>query len=363
MGVFYDLITSFKPEPMIRNYKVILEAEKRAQLHKSLKEYALRDKLGEGGFGTVYRADTYVKDKVTSYALKVMPWSRVTKPEHSSQFMTEIDTLKALSETGSMFFPQIHEAFGDNHNLYLVTNYLEGGSLRDEIKRGPMTSDRARFVSAQLIVALTQLRAASVIHRDIKPDNIMLDTLGNITLIDFGMCAKFNRGADSDTVLASGRVGDVDEVVDMVHIRCGTLHYAAYEIINNMPYSYEVDIWSFGAVLYEMLLCRRPFDSNVSVSDRILSRDWRRPMNTTFDPIISDLFDKVFKKDPSERATLEELKAHAFFEGVDWDAVASRSYVVPDTFAPVLETKPNGNGFTDIVKLFDAKEKDTTDEM
>lgn len=338
-------------QPTTRAHQAARDAEKRAQLAKRLKPYVLRDQIGDGGYGSVFLTETYIKGKTSFLAMKVVPWKRIAAGASRRIILGEVESLKALADTGSLFFPQIRESFGDFHNLYIVTDYLPGGSLRDELERAPMKLDRIRFVAAQLVVGLSQMRDALIIHRDLKPDNIMLDVLGNVTIIDFGLCRKFDAPAQQQDAAAEFKYNSDDELV--TDTTCGTLAYSAPEVLKKNGYSFPVDVWSFGVILFEMLFNKRPFYGK-NLAKMIAYLEWRVPNSMDADPVVLDLLKKVLHKNPGGRSTIEELKAHAFFDGVDWDVVASRSYALPEEYAP-MAVKPNKYGHIDHSELLDPK--------
>lgn len=333
------------------------EKERLSQLSKRLRHYVLRDKLGSGGYGSVFLAECVLQGRPTWLAVKVIRRSRVARGPTTEMLCMEVASLQLLAERRSLFFPQLFEAFSDAHNLYIVTDYLQGGTLRDEMDRGPMKAGRVKFIMAQLTVSLSELRDVYTVHRDLKPENIMLDKIGNITVIDFGLCRKFETTVHQQELVALYGYGggEDDDLVTRKH--CGTMAYSAPEVIRRKYYSFEVDIYAVGVIFYEMLFCDRPFRAKYLeiLAWMIVETDWRVPDGVEVDDDVLDLLRKLLHKKPDQRPSIEELKAHPFFSGVDWDMVASRSYVLPDEYAPASTVKPNKRVTVDPLLLIDKK--------
>ncbi|KAI5114840.1 hypothetical protein M0805_000200, partial [Coniferiporia weirii] len=224
------------------NTRLSASSQNSAKLSERLGGYTFRDGLGSGAFGSVFLAEVLSTSKPKRVAVKIVRRSRLTRKSTKDLLVTEVRCLEQLSATGSMFFTQLHEAFCDAHNFYIVTDYLRGGTLRDEMIMwgSRMKADRVLFIMAQLVEALTQLRNARIIHRDLKPENILVDAIGNITIADFGMARKFE--AQERLAEPAGTRGHSTVATDSLLTRsgCGTAGYVAPEIHHGEYYSFEV---------------------------------------------------------------------------------------------------------------------------
>jgi serine/threonine protein kinase len=191
--------------------------------------YRVIGPLGEGGGGIVYRAT----DGETEVALKIL---RTADPVAQKRFAREA---RLARESESRHLVRIIDV-GDD---YLVMPFYEGGSLAAKLRRdGPLAVAEATRLAAQLAQALDALHARGVIHRDVKPSNVLLDAAGDAVLTDFVLA----RGADSTQLTHEGQV-------------VGSLHYLAPELIEGSPATPAGDIYALGCLLYECLTGAPPF--------------------------------------------------------------------------------------------------------
>ncbi|KAL5483381.1 hypothetical protein ACEPAI_8612 [Sanghuangporus weigelae] len=398
--MFASLKTSVKP-------KSCAPAQHRCEeLSTRLHAYTFRQRLGRGAFGQVYLAE--VDDESMSrfsrenhgkllVAVKVIRRTKLEKESTRALARAEAENLRRISETKSLFFTQLRETFSDAHNLYIVTDFLQGGTLRKEMNRyygmgKAIPNDRIVLIMAQLVEALAQIRDLRIVHRDIKPDNILLDSRGNVVLADFGLSRWFEvasseddfedvandnrktgrrvvkcnshlsifkswrekdrrKGIDDASGSRSEREGEISSTDTdkscMTDTGCGTLAYAAPEMHRGEAYSFSADIYSLGVVFHEMLLDRLPpYPPTEAESVHEDNEEWfldtpkKSTQKLTIECVALHLLKSLLALDPSKRISISELRTHSFLSGVHWQTLAAQTYTLPDYHsAPSLPLK------------------------
>ena len=233
-------------------------------------------------------------------------------------------------------------SFQDEKYLYLVMDFLPGGDLMTLLMRKDVLSEEeSRFYIAETILAIESVHSVNYIHRDLKPDNILLDKHGHVKLTDFGLCKhaqiRSTRMADVKTSELSVNFNQLKSVLDkkLGYRRCrklaystvGTPDYIAPEVFGQAGYDETVDWWSVGVILFEMLVGYPPFfsDEPSVTCQKILH--WKRtfsiPAEANLSPAATDLLLKMIADSDVRlgRNGATEIKAHPFFEGFDWDGV------------------------------------------
>jgi serine/threonine protein kinase/Flp pilus assembly protein TadD len=263
---------------------------------KTILHYKILEKIGEGGMGVVYRAEDTKLRRVV--ALKFLPQELVKDSEAKERFVQEAQAAAALDHPNICTVHEIEEA---NGQTFIAMAYIEGQSLKEIISAGPMGIDRAVNIAIQIAEGLQEAHKKGVIHRDIKPANIMLTEKGLARIMDFGL-AKLSWGVDltkTATVM-------------------GTVAYMSPEQAKGDTVDSRTDIWSFGAMLYEMLIGERPFKSqhNHAILHSVLYEDpvpigkLKRDLPVEVERIIT----KCMHKEPKDRypdmeSLLKDLKS------------------------------------------------------
>jgi TolB-like protein/predicted Ser/Thr protein kinase len=261
---------------------------------RTIGHYRVLDRLGEGGMGAVYQArDTRLGRLV---ALKVIrpDWAR--DPDGRRRFVREAQAASALNHPNIL---TIYEIGADGDLDYIVMEYVDGGTLADLLRSGPLEPEQALPLAAQVADALVAAHAASIVHRDLKPSNIMMAAGDRVKVVDFGL-AKVMAGAPTDeTADALTRGGAI----------VGTTPYMSPEQAAGRPVDGRSDLFSLGTILYEMLTGRRPFsgDSTAGTLAAIL-RDTPAPI-PGLAPDVARVLGRCLRKDVSERfQSAAELK-------------------------------------------------------
>jgi serine/threonine protein kinase/tetratricopeptide (TPR) repeat protein len=216
----------------------------------TLGAYRILEKIGAGGMGTVYLAkDARLGRRV---ALKILPAHFARDEELVRRFEQEARAASALNHPNIL---TVHEIGEDAGRLFIVTEFVEGRTLRELMGEGTFSPTDALDVCAQVAGALQKAHAGGIVHRDVKPENIMLDEEGHVKVLDFGIAKQLASAPSVDTEApTSARVDTASGVV------LGTTTYMSPEQVRGLELDGRTDVWSLGCVLYEMLAARPPFE-------------------------------------------------------------------------------------------------------
>ena len=229
-----------------------------------LGHYDVTALIGEGGMGQVYQAtDTKLKRQV---ALKILPEAFSADPERLARFQREAEVLASLNHPNIAAIHGLEEA---DDVRALVLELVEGPTLADRIKQGPIPLDEALPIAKQIAEALEAAHEAGVIHRDLKPANIKVKDDGTVKVLDFGLAKAFQPDA-SDPSLSQSPTISLTAAATQMGMVIGTAAYMAPEQAKGLPVDKRADIWAFGAVLFEMLTGRKLFEAG-DVSEMLAS--------------------------------------------------------------------------------------------
>ena len=277
--------------------------------------------LGAGKFGTVFLVDDIVTGR--RFAMKVVP-----KIKHQVELARrELQTLLNVSNT--KWCSPLRGCFQDSENVYFLLDYFAAGDLQTQLERaGPLSYHQKKVLIAEMIVAVGELHSLDIIHRDIKPGNLLVSDDGHIVLADFGMSRDFNV-EPAHHVRNALRASPFESVLE-----CGTPYYMSPDVWQGKPYSFEADLWAIGVCLHELFLNRLPFNMEVcygheDIKTLVCDEDFTFGFYDHISMDLWDILDKMFRKDRNFRPTVEKLKMHEFFDGIDWDRLARRELPPP----------------------------------
>lgn len=201
--------------------------------------------IGKGTFGRVYLVRKRDDTSQRLLAMKVLRKSRIGDSRRRAEYI--ITERKVLRSANHPFVARLRYAFQSASRLYLLTDFFGGGELLEHIRRsGRFSEAQARFFVAEVALGLEYLHDRGICHRDLKPENVLLDLEGHVRLTDFGLAKMGLRTALTSTM-------------------CGTPEYLPPEVFRRQSYACELDWWSFGVLIFEMLEGRPPFrDPNES---------------------------------------------------------------------------------------------------
>jgi tetratricopeptide (TPR) repeat protein/tRNA A-37 threonylcarbamoyl transferase component Bud32 len=264
-------------------------------------KYTIVGELGKGGMGEVYLAeDTSLDRKV---ALKFLPEATYRDPTMRARFVREAKAAAALSHP---YICGIHEVGEIEDKLYFAMEFVEGKTLREIVRQGPLAPAKAVEVAAEIAEALRAAHEKGLIHRDIKPANIMLTPGGHAKVMDFGLAKHFAKPGSDTTV------GGALMTVTGEGLTPGTPAYMSPEQLRGRPLDPRSDIFSFGIVLYEMLSGRHPFgkEGGLTTVSAILSEE-PQPIAGVIPGApegLQNILSRMLAKDPGDRyASMAEV--------------------------------------------------------
>ncbi|XP_063932188.1 serine/threonine-protein kinase MRCK alpha-like [Zophobas morio] len=268
--------------------------------------------------------------------MKILNKSTITRRMDEACFFEERDVMVQVK---SPFIVNLNYAFQDELNLYIIMDFLPGGDLWQMLinTAEEWTEEWTRFYMAELLVALEDLHKTGYMHRDVKPENIMIDANGHFKLTDFGSSAKI----------------PLKGFLDANTVAVGTPCYVAPEILKAEEYSESVDIFSFGCVLFETIMGSSPFESEENGSifesnEKTKKIEYYFPPpddELKYSPEFADLVKKLLVE-KEKRLTIGQIKDHPFFSSIDWSKIRNMEITPP--YKPTLKSNFDTTYFNDV---------------
>ena len=224
-----------------------------------LGSYEILAQIGAGGMGEVYRARDSRLDRFV--AVKVIPESLAADKDLLARFEREAKAVAALSHPNVM---GIHDFGKENGVTYAVMELLEGESLRQKLKAGPLPPKRAVEIAIELATGLGAAHAHGIVHRDVKPENIFVTTDGHVKVLDFGLAKQVTASQAPQSELTTSGPGEAAAGTEK-GVVLGTVGYMSPEQVRGEAADHRADVFAFGVVLYEMLSGKRPFGGETPV--------------------------------------------------------------------------------------------------
>jgi serine/threonine protein kinase len=325
-------------------------SDQRCRTH-TISEFEFLKKISRGAFATVFLARK--KSTGDIFAIKAIAKKSLTR-KNQRRVLSERDMLMTFSDPHVVqfchfsFLTPVFSITG-KQNLYLVTEYLPGGDLYSLLERfGSFGEEEAKYFAFNIVYGLRYLRNHGIVHRDIKPDNILIGRDGRLKLADFGLSKQgvFDWRESADLLTAQSLVGTMD--------------YVAPEILLGQGHSFTADYWSLGAMIWEFIYGVPPFHADTAQETKERVVMGRLPFGEATDDVpVSDEFNDLIKRllvvDPTKRLgfrSIDEILAHPWFEGValaeppfiphvdepcDTGYFTQRYEIRPDEDGPILE--------------------------
>ena len=300
--------------------------------------YEILSPLGSGGMGEVYRARDSKLDR--DVAIKVLPRSLAAEPDALARFEREAKSVAALSHPNIL---AIHD-FGTHEGVsYAVTELLEGETLRKKLDAGPIPQRQVLDYASQIARGLFAAHEKGVIHRDLKPENVFATNDGHVKILDFGLAKRIEAAAP-------GRETSAPTVVDHTKpgLLMGTLGYASPEQLRGLLVDHRSDLFSFGAILYELLSGKKAF-LRETVNDTVTAilrdeppelTESGRNISLALDQIVRHCLEKNrddrFQSAKSIASALTEASGPTTTSGVQLPAPPTRRRTIPIAAAAVL---------------------------
>ncbi|KXJ25800.1 ribosomal protein S6 kinase alpha-5 [Exaiptasia diaphana] len=313
-----------------------------------IENFELLKVLGTGAYGKVFlvrKRGGHYSGRL--FAMKVLKKATIVqKAKTAEHTRTERQVLEAVRRCP--FLVTLHWAFQTEAKLHLIMDYVNGGELFTHLyQREKFSEDEVRLYIGEIVIALEHLHRLGIIYRDIKLENILLDSEGHAVLTDFGLSKEFSKPNSGERAYSF----------------CGTIEYMAPEVVKGGSRGHDnvVDWWSLGVLMYELLTGASPFtvdgekNNQSEISKRILHNSAPMPHDISIEAI--DLIKKLLQKDPKARLGAKgahEIKKHVFFKKIDWDDLAAKK--IPAPFKPritnELDTSNFSDEFTELAPLY-----------
>ncbi|KAI9318149.1 kinase-like protein [Dichotomocladium elegans] len=282
-----------------------------------LSHFSLLRSVGKGAFGKVRVVQHKAHKQM--FALKYINKAKCIQMRAVENIISE---RRLLEQINYGFIVNLRYAFQDDENLFMVLDLMLGGDLRFHLERmGPLPESQVRFYAAEIALALHYLHEKNIVHRDVKPDNILLNEHGHAHLTDFNIAVSYSHEKPLLSV-------------------AGSMAYMAPEILRKRGYTTSVDWWSLGVVCYELLTGNRPFrgKTNELLQASILNDPIEFPEDSHTTGALSthcrDCVLGLLKRNVDERLGASpqgfaRFKKHPWFEGLDWNALENKAIEPP----------------------------------
>ncbi|KAF8939277.1 hypothetical protein BGZ47_008233 [Haplosporangium gracile] len=334
-----EIVEVVRREPKMRGNRIrpgLPQIQERKKV--SIDDFQLIKVLGKGCMGKVILVREHKSKKL--FALKAISKEWVILQREIEHTKSERNILANVARISHPFLIKLRYSFQSNAQLFMVLDYYPGGDIATQLaKWHRFEPERCLFYAAEIVLGIEELHRQGIVYRDLKPENILLAFDGHIVLTDFGLSKQFPTFASAlSPYLAE----------DKTNTFCGTAEYLAPEILRAAEYSYAVDWWSLGTLLYEMLSGITPFwaENHAQMYQRVLEDDLEFPMD--IDQDAASFIAGLLERDPDYRLGSQGIhfvKEHPYFDTIDWDVALKRQ--LPCPYIPDLISEEDLSNFDD----------------
>uniref|UniRef100_A0A452TBM0 protein kinase C n=1 Tax=Ursus maritimus TaxID=29073 RepID=A0A452TBM0_URSMA len=294
----------------------------------TLEDFKFLAVLGRGHFGKVLLSEFRPSGEL--FAIKALKKGDIVARDEVESLMCEKRILAAVTRAGHPFLVNLFGCFQTPEHVCFVMEYSAGGDLMLHIHSDVFSEPRAIFYSACVVLGLQFLHEHKIVYRDLKLDNLLLDTEGYVKIADFGLCKEGMGYGDRTSTF------------------CGTPEFLAPEVLTDTSYTRAVDWWGLGVLLYEMLVGESPFpgDDEEEVFDSIVNDEVRYPRFLSAEAI--GIMRRLLRRNPERRLgsserDAEDVKKQPFYRTLGWDTLLARR--LPPPFVPTLSGRTDVSNF------------------
>uniref|UniRef100_A0A668AJF9 protein kinase C n=1 Tax=Myripristis murdjan TaxID=586833 RepID=A0A668AJF9_9TELE len=300
------------------------------QFHFSLQDFKCVAVLGRGHFGKVLLAE--YKSTGEMFAIKALKKGDIVARDEVDSLMCEKRIFETVNSVRHPFLVNLFACFQTQEHVCFVMEYAAGGDLMMHIHADVFSEPRAIFYAACVVLGLQFLHDHKIVYRDLKLDNLLLDTEGYVKIADFGLCKEGMGFRDRTSTF------------------CGTPEFLAPEVLTETSYTRAVDWWGLGVLIFEMLVGESPFpgDDEEEVFDSIVNDEVRYPRFLSTEAI--SIMRRLLRRSPERRLgagerDAEEVKKHLFFRNMDWNGLLAKKVKPP--FVPTIQGANDVSNFDD----------------
>uniref|UniRef100_A0A8C8GJD6 protein kinase C n=1 Tax=Oncorhynchus tshawytscha TaxID=74940 RepID=A0A8C8GJD6_ONCTS len=300
------------------------------QFQFSLNDFKCVAVLGRGHFGKVLLAE--YKSTGEMFAIKALKKGDIVARDEVDSLMCEKRIFETVNSVRHPFLVNLFACFQTQEHVCFVMEYAAGGDLMMHIHADVFSEPRAIFYAACVVLGLQFLHEHEIVYRDLKLDNLLLDTEGYVKIADFGLCKEGMGFRDRTSTF------------------CGTPEFLAPEVLTETSYTRAVDWWGLGVLIFEMLVGESPFpgDDEEEVFDSIVNDEVRYPRFLSTEAI--SVMRRLLRRSPERRLgagerDAEEVKKHLFFRNMDWNGLLAKKVKPP--FVPTIQDSNDVSNFDD----------------